>query len=169
MGEPLPQADSVTPGRWSAILNPANYWRKRREERIRRERAELSGYLEAAIPLILQSGRLYEEWRESVSEPIRNGQIAANLSAGYWWRITDTLRKFEEISAPKPAQRHHKLFVDVLRNASEGAEVVKNGFRFNKYVEISRGMGFLDRYVELAAEAEVELGRLREVYGLPAR
>lgn len=168
MGEPLPPTNSGSQGRWPAILNPAGCWRKRREERVRRERAEVSGYLAAATPLVLQAGRLYEEWRESVSEPIQDGQKAANLSANYWWRITDALRKLEAVPAPKPARRYHRLFTDALRNASEGAEVVKNGFRFNKYVEISRGMGFLDRYLELMAEAEAELGRLQGKYELPA-
>ncbi len=166
MGEPLPQSNSASQIRRLGFPNPFGLWQKRREERFRREREELSRYLEIATPVALLAERLYEEWRETVSEPVQDGQKAANLSANYWWQITDRLKKFEAISPPSSARRYHKLFADALRNASEGSEIVKNGFRFNKFIEISRGIGFLDRYVELMAEAESELGRLLRKYQL---
>ncbi len=165
MAEPLPEPNSAPGGR-SGFLNPFGYWKRRQTDRFRRERREVSSYLQTATPFVLMVSRLYENWREAISEPVQDGQKAANLSANYWWQITDRLRKFQEFSPPKPAQKYHKLFLDALRNASEGAEVVKNGFRFNQYVNISRGMGFLDRYVELMAEAEGELGRLVQKYQL---
>ncbi len=165
MPEPIPEPNSAPPGR-SGFLNPLGYWKRVQADRLRREREEIADYLRAATPFALMGSRLYEDWREAISEPVQDGQKAANLSANYWWQITDRLRKFQELSPPKPAQKYHKLFLDALRNASEGAEVVKNGFRFNQYINISRGMGFLDRYVELMAEAEVELGRLVQKYQL---
>lgn len=142
------------------------FWRRLREERYRRERAEVSRYLRETTAIALVVNRLYEEWREAVSEPIQDGQKAANVSASYWWQVTDRLRRFQELSPPRPARRYHKLLFGALRNGSEGAEVVKNGFRFNKYVEISRGMGLLDSYVEKMAAAEEELRRLIQRYRL---
>ena len=58
------------------------------------------------------------------------------------------------------AKRYHRLFAEALENASLGSEVVKNGFRFNKYSEVSRGMGYLDRYLEMMSKAEAEMGKL---------
>ncbi len=166
MPEPLPEQNSASQRNRSAVTHPLSFWKRMQEDRFRKEREEVSGYLQAATPIALMVNRLYDEWRDSVSEPIQDGQKAANLSANYWWQVTDRLRRFGELSAPKPAQRYHKLFADALRNASEGAEVVKNGFRFNKYIDISRGMGYLDRYVELMSEAEKEMQRLVEKYRL---
>lgn len=166
MPEPFPKSNSEPQVHRPGFPNPFGYWKRRREDRFRREREDLKGYLQLATPIALLAGRLYEDWRDAVSEPVQDGQKAANLSANYWWQITDRLRKFEEIRPPGPAHRYHRLFADALRNASEGAEVVKNGFRFNKFTEISRGIGFLDRYVELMAEAESELGRLLRKYRL---
>ncbi len=166
MPEPLPEPNGASRGHGSGLSNPLGFWKRLQGDRFRRQREEVSSYLRAATPVALVVNRLYDDWRDAISEPIQDGQKAANLSANYWWQISDRLRKFQELSPPKPAQRYHKLFLNALRNASEGAEVVKNGFRFNKYVNISRGMGFLDRYVELMAAAESELGRLVQKYQL---
>ncbi len=156
------------PERRSAFPNPWGYLQKLREDRFRQQQAELRRYLEAATPVALLADRLYWEWREAVevSEPIKDCQKAANLSAVYWWQITDQLRSFKELSPPDPAKRYHAAFIDALSNASIGTEIAKNGFRFNKFSEVSRGMGFLDRYVELMSEAEREMGRLLRKYRL---
>lgn len=166
MPDPIPEPNNSSPGHRSGLPNPLSFWKRLQEDRLRHQRAEVSSYLRAATPVALAVNRLYEDWREAISEPVQDGQKAANLSANYWWQVTDRLRKFQTLEPPNPAQRYHKLFLDALRNASEGAEVVKNGFRFNKYVDISRGMGFLDRYVELMAGAESELRRLVSRYQL---
>lgn len=153
----LPQPDRP-------ILTPWGYLKKIQEDRFRRQREELTDYLTVATPIALRIDRLYGEWREAVSEPIQDCQKVANLSAVCWWQISDRLRAFERLDSPGVAKRYHRLFADALRNASQGMEVTKNGFRFNKYSEVSRGMGFLDRYLELIAEAEAEMGRLLKKY-----
>lgn len=146
--------------------NPFSYFKQLRADRFERQREELRGYLKEATPIALLAERLYNDWRETVSEPVQDSQKAANLSAAYWWQITDRMRSFEKFSPPKPAERYHRLFTEALLNASLGAEVVKNGFRFNKYSEVSRGIGFLDKYVKLMDQAEGELGRLVKKYRL---
>jgi hypothetical protein len=166
MPESLPESNSASRGHRPGFSNPFAFWKRLQADRFRREREEVGNYLRAATPIALMANRLYEDWREAVSEPIQDGQKAANLSANYWWQITDKLRRFQQLSPPKPAQKYHRLFLGALQNGSEGAEVVKNGFRFNKYVDISRGMGYLDTYVELMAAAEGELRRLVERYRL---
>ncbi len=148
------------------LPNPWSLLARRREERFQRRRRELLAYLEVATPLALDAGRLYQEWRDCLSEPIQDGQKAANQSAIYWWEITDRLGRFEQLSPPSAAAHYHKRFAEALRSASEGAEIVKSGFRSNKYSEVSRGLGLLDRYIELMAEAEQEVGRLVREYGL---
>ncbi len=150
----------------SRFPNPLAYWRTLQSRRFERCREDLYLYLEAAIPIALMAERLYEGWRQNTSEPIQDGQKAANQSAIYWWQIAEGLRKFDSIAPPAPASRYHKLFSDALRNAMEGTGIAKNGFRSNKFSEISKGLGFLDRYVELMSEAERELGRLLRKYRL---
>lgn len=147
-------------------LTPWGYIGRLRQERFERQRDELTAYLRAAMPLALFAERLYEEWREAVAEPIQDGQKAANASAVFWWQISNELRGFEEIVPPRAARRFHKTFVEALGNASQGAVIAKNGFRFNKYSMVGHGMGFLDRYVSLMSEAEAELARLAQEYGL---
>ena len=116
--------------------------------------------------MALLADRLYREWREAVAEPIQDSQKAGNVSAIYWWQITERLIAFRQLSPPKAAAQYHKLFAEALWNASQGAEIAKNGFRFNKFSALSRSMGYLDRYLELMDEAERELGRLLRKYRL---
>jgi len=147
-------------------LGIIGYLKKLRDDGFRRRQEELRGYLEVATPVALEADRLYQEWREAVAEPVQDCQKAANRSAVYWWTITEKLRSFEPLAHPKSADRYHRLFTDALRNASQGSEVAKNGFRFNKFSEVSRGIGYLDEYVKLMAEAEEEMGRLVRKYRL---
>ncbi|HEX2922555.1 MAG TPA: hypothetical protein VHS28_00825 [Chloroflexota bacterium] len=150
----------------SFFSNPFASRRQKREEQFLREREELSDYFQAAVPLAMLVQEHYEKWREAISEPIQDGQRAANISATFWWQMAERLRRFEEIVPPKPAERYHKLFGQALVSASEGADTAKNGFRFSKFYVISQSMGYLDQYVELMAEAEQELRRLVEKYHL---
>lgn len=143
---------------------PWGYARRVMDERYQRQRQELRGYLEQATPIALLVDSLYREWREAVEEPIQDGQKAANRSAAYWWQVTERLRAFQKVQPPGTAARYHKLFLGALTNASQGAATVKNGFRYTAYAEVSRGLAFLDRYLELMAEAEQELGRLVRKY-----
>lgn len=145
---------------------PWGYARRVMDERYQRQRQELRSYLEQVTPMALLADQLYQEWREAVEEPIHDGQKAANRSAAYWWQVTERLRAFQQVQPPGTAARYHKLFLDALTNASQGAVTVKNGFRYTAYAEVSRGIAFLDRYVELMAEAEKELGRLVREYRL---
>ncbi len=148
------------------LPTPWGYARRVMDERYQRQRRELREYLEQATPIALLADRLYWEWREVVEEPIQDGQKAANRSANYWWQVTERLRAFQKVQPPGTAARYHKLFLEALTNASQGAVSVKNGFRYTAYTEVSRGIAFLDRYVELMAEAEKELGRLVRKYRL---
>lgn len=168
MPEPLPESNSALPGRRTSPLKPWSYLQKFFDDRFQRRRDELRRYLEVAAPAALEADRLYRQWREAVevSEPIQDCQKAANLSAGYWWQITERLRGFQGITPPKIAKRYHAVFLEALTNASVGSEVTKNGFRFNKLSEVSRGMGYLDRYLELMAQAEAEVGELIRKYRL---
>src|SRR5690606_8331251 len=83
-----------------------------------------------------------------------------------WWQITNELRGFEARVPPRPARRYHRMFLEALRNASQGLVIAKNGFRFNKFSMVGSGMDMLDRYVEQMARAEAELGRLVRQYRL---
>ena len=149
-------------------MNPLSFFKRLRADRFQRESDELRRYLEVAVPLALEAEQLYRRWRDAVevSEPIQDCQKAANLSAVYWWQITERLRGFREIAYPKTAKRYHELFEEALTCASVGTEILKNGFRFNKFSEVSRGIGYLDRYLELMSQAEAEVGRLIRKYRL---
>ena len=140
--------------------------RQWQDERFQREKAELAVYLQAATPIALRAEEEYAAWREAVSEPVQNTQKAANASATFWWRVTEGLTRFQELSPPNSAKRYHRLFGEAMRNASLGSEAAKNGFRANKSYEVSRGLGFLDQYVESMKRAEVEMGRLVVKYRL---
>lgn len=166
MSEQLPKMNSIPPSRKPSLLNPFGYLQKVFDDRFQRQRDELRGYLEIALPLAEEADRLYRDWREAVevSEPITDCQRAANLSAVYWWQITERLRGFQARIPPKTAQRYHSIFLDALTNASTGAEVLKNGFRFNKFAEVSRGIGYLDGYLKAMSQAEAEMGRLLRKY-----
>ena len=142
------------------FLSPWSYVGQIRRERLQRQTEELRRYLEVATPVALLVERLYDEWREAVAEPIQDGQKAANASAIFWWQVASELRSFEQLVPPKSAQRYHRIFVDALRNASQGAVAAKNGFRFNKFSMVGSGMESLDRYLELMAQAEAEISRL---------
>jgi hypothetical protein len=148
------------------IVTPWGYVGKLREERFRRQQEELKSYLEVAVPVALLAERLYAEWREAVAEPIQNVQKAANVSAVYWWQITNELGSFEPHVPPRIARRYHKLFVDALKSASRGTAIAKNGFRFHKFSMVGSGMELMDRYVELMAKAENEIVRLVSKYRL---
>ena len=162
MPEQMPQLNSIPQNRKPSVLNPLDYLRKVRDDRFRRQRDELRSYLEVALPLAEEVDRLYSNWRETVevSEPITDCQKAANVSAIYWWQITERLREFRKCVPPKAAERYHALFLDALANASAGTEILKNGFRFNKFSEVSRGIGYLDGYLEAMSRAQDEMGRL---------
>ena len=137
-----------------------------REELFQRERAELTIYLRAATPIALRAGQEYSAWREAMAEPVQDTQRATNASATFWWRITEGLTRFRQLSPPGGAKRYHRLFGEAMGNASLGAEAAKNGFRANKTYEVSRGLGYLDRYVKSMSRAEVEMGRLVMKYRL---
>jgi hypothetical protein len=166
MPEALPELNNESRPRVSLFPNPFAYRRWKREEQFRREREELSAYFQKAAPVAILVQGYYEKWREAISEPIQDGQKAANISANFWWQVAERLRRFRVIVPPKPAERYHKLFDQALASASEGADIAKSGFRFSKFYVVSRGMGYLDKYVELMAEAEQELGRLVQKYRL---
>lgn len=150
--------------RASGFPNPWSYFKRWQNDRFQRRGRELTAYLEAATPLALLVDRLYREWREAVSEPIQESQKVANQCAVFWWHLTDSYRRFDALTPPSVATRYHKLFREALSSAGQGADIAKNGFRSNKFSEVSRGLGFLDRYVELMAEAEQELGKLLRRY-----
>ena len=161
-GEPITNSQSsrkrsLVP--WTRL----SQWRK---ERFEQERVELTIYLQAATPIALRAEQEYSAWREVVAEPVQNTQKAANASATFWWRVTEGLTRFAQISPPASARRYHRLFGDAMRNASLGAEAAKNGFRANKTYEVSRGLGFLDEYVASMRKAEVEMGQLVVKYRL---
>ncbi len=166
MPDNVPESNKESQPHVSFFSNPFAYRRRKREEQFRREREELSSYFKGAIPLAMMVREHYEKWRYAVSEPIQDGQKAANVSAGFWWQVVDLQRRFDEIVPPKPAERYHKLFGQALACASDGADTAKSGFRFSKFYVVSEGMGYLDKYVELMSEAEQELSRLVEKYRL---
>ncbi len=168
MPDPLPESNSTQPVRQSGLPTPWGYLGRLRDARFERQQGELRSYLEATTPVALLAQRFYGEWREKVegATPIQDCQKAANFAATYWWQITERLRGFEQIPPPKVAKRYHKLLLEALRSASYGAEITKNGFRFNKFSEVSRGMGYLDEYLEMMSQAEAELGRLLRKYRL---
>ncbi len=147
-------------------LVPWTRFRQWRDERFEREKAELTLYLQAATPIAIRAEEEYAAWREAVSEPVQNSQKAANASATFWWRVTEGLTRFRELSPPESAKRYHKLFGEAMQSASLGSEAAKNGFRANKSYEVSRGLGFLDQYVESMKKAELEMGRLVVKYCL---
>ena len=155
-----------SPPRPKRSIVPWTRFRQWRDERFQRERAALALYLREATPIALRAEEEYAAWREAVSEPVQNTQKAANASATFWWRVTEGLTRFQELSPPVSARRYHKLFDEAMRNASLGSEAAKNGFRANKTYEVSRGLGFLDQYVESMRRAEVEMGRLVMKYRL---
>lgn len=155
--QPPPRRRPTAP--WSRFV----MWRRQRFER---EREEVRAYLRVATPLGLRASKLYEDWREAVAEPVQDNQKAANASATFWWRITEGLRRFETLTPPEPARRYHSQFAEAMRNASLGSEAAKNGFRAGKSYEVSRGLGFLDLFVEQMGVAESELGRLVVKYRL---
>lgn len=165
MPEP-PDPDTATRARPSLFPNPWRYFRELRHERFQRKRLELRSYLKDATEIALTADRLYREWRDAVSEPIQDGQKAANQSAAYWWSVTERLRAFEQLEPPRTARRYHELFGDALRSASRGSEIAKNGFRANKFSEVSRGLAFLDEYAEQMRHAESEMARLEKKYRL---
>jgi len=166
MPESVPKPNNDSRPSVSFFPNPLAYWAWRRGEQIQRDREALRAYFQEATPMALLAEGHYGRWREAISEPIQDAQKAANISANFWWQITDQLRKFRLIKPPKPAERYYKLFAEALRSASEGADIAKSGFRFSKFYVVSRGMGYLDKYVELMGEAERELGRLDQKYRL---
>jgi len=148
------------------VLTPWSFLKRLRASRFEQRRQELRSYLEAATPVALRVDRLYRDWREAISDPVQDCQKAANVSAVYWWQVSDCLRTFGQLDPPAPARRYHRLFAEALRSASLGSEIAKNGFRSNKFSEVSRGLGHLDRYLELMTEAETELSRLVKRYRL---
>jgi hypothetical protein len=145
---------------------PWTRFRQWQEDRFQREKSELNDYLQAATPIALRAEEEYALWREAVAEPVQDSQKAANASATFWWRVTEGLTRFDQLSPPASARRYHRLFGDAMRNASLGGEAAKNGFRANKTYEVSRGLGFLDKFVKAMGEAEKELGQLLRKYRL---
>ncbi|MGI5836693.1 MAG: hypothetical protein ACOX87_09415 [Chloroflexota bacterium] len=166
MPEQSLQLNSIPSNRNANGLNPLSYLKRKRDERFLRERDDLRRYLESALPLAEDVDRLYREWRKAVqiSEPIKDCQKAANVTAIYWWQITERLRVFREYVPPKTGQRYHNRFMNALTNASVGTEILKNGFRFNKFADVSRGIGYLDEYLKSMSQAEAEMGRLLRKY-----
>ena len=137
-----------------------------RQERFLREQAEVRAYLHAATPIGLRAEHLYKAWRETVEEPVQDGQKAANSSATFWWRITEGLRRFQTLIPPEPARKYHRMFAEALKSGSLGADAAKNGFRSGKTYEVSRGLGYLDDFLRQMHLAENELGRLVLKYKL---